>query len=309
MRQLNAVSREEIMETSTLIMQMMVSGLAMGMIYVLVASGFALMVGTAKLYNFMHGDLYMIGAYITYLITVQYLGAQYSLGLRYLLGLIGAAVALFILGGILFKVMFQYVRGDFIRCVIATMGLGVVLRQVVLILTGPYEKGMAKILPSSVTVGGIMISQAKLLVIALSVFVMLGVYFLLMKTTAGKLMRAVAIDKEAASLCGINTNRVYLITVCIACCLGGVAGGIIAPVFFLNVHMGANLLLIVFMVLVLGGMQSVIGALIAGTVVGLAESFGYGFFGSLIEVIIFCAIGIFLIFRPGGLMGYVEEHI
>ena len=119
-------------------------------------------------------------------------------------------------------------------------------------------------------------------------------------------MRAVKIDNEVASLQGINTNRIYLIVFATGSALAAMAGGIIAPVFSITPAMGNDVLLKCLMILIVGGMESMVGGVVGGIVVGLITSFGMFYVGGLSEVLLFGIIGIILVFKPGGLFG--EAH-
>ena len=134
----------------------------------------------------------------------------------------------------------------------------------------------------------------------------IGLYILLMKTRVGKAMRAVKLDNEVASLQGINTNRMYLVVFATASALAAMAGGIIAPVFSIKPAMGHDVFLKCLLVLSVGGMESMLGGVIGGVVVGLITSFGMFYMGGLSEILLYGVIGLILVFKPYGLFG--EAH-
>ena len=143
------------------------------------------------------------------------------------------------------------------------------------------------------------------MVILLCLLVMGGLYILIMKTKLGKAMRAVSSNADAASLLGIDPHRIFMTAMIVGCVLAGLAGAIISPVFAIYSGMGHSILMIVFMVLILGGMNSIPGAVLGGMLLGLLVSFGFHFFGGLVYLFLFCFLAVFLIVRPGGLLGQV----
>jgi branched-chain amino acid transport system permease protein len=154
-----------------------------------------------------------------------------------------------------------------------------------------------------VTVGGIRISLEKLVLMGLALVIALVLFFVYEKTSLGRAMRAVAFSPEAASLQGVNTDKIYLVTLGIGGALAGFAGGIMAPVYGVYPAMGDNIILSVLLVIMLGGMDSLVGAVLGGVVYGITLSFGQFFIGGLCQVLAFIVIGIIIFLRPGGLLG------
>lgn len=285
--------------TGELFAQLLINGLAIGMIYVLVASGLILLLGVVRIFNFSHGEFYMLGAFVTF-------GMCELLHVNFFLSIAVAMIAVTLLGVLSYKFIFQYMRGDILLCTGASIGLSMMLQRGALLGFGTQERGLHPPITGSLTIGAVNLPSEKVLAIILCLAVMAGLYFLLMRTKTGKAMRAVKQDNECASLQGININRVYLIVFAIACALAALAGGIIAPVFSITPAMGHAIFLKCLMVLMVGGMESMIGGVIGGMIVGLITSFGMFYVGGLSEVLLFAVIGIILIFKPGGLFG--EAH-
>jgi branched-chain amino acid transport system permease protein len=280
--------------------QLLVNGLASGMIYVLAASGLILVLGVARIFNFAHGEFYMLGAYGVFAMS-QLVGLDFTLSLVISILL----VALF--AAISYGATFHHIRGRLLPCAAASMGWSMLIRQNVFLIFGTKERGMPSVFEGLITVGGITLSKERLMVIPLCLLVMLGLYLFLMKTKHGKAMRAVRLDSDAASLQGIDVNIMNLLAMVIGCTLAGIAGAFMAPIFAVEPFMGHSILLMVFLVLILGGVESGLGAVMAGILLGLLLSFGYYFFGGLAEMVVFAAVGVILIFRPGGLFGHVVE--
>jgi branched-chain amino acid transport system permease protein len=146
-------------------------------------------------------------------------------------------------------------------------------------------------------------------VIVLCFAVMCGLYYLLMSTKLGKAMRAGKLDTEVAALQGVNTTKVYALAMATGCALAGLAGGIIAPLYSITPGMGHTVLLKSFMVLIVGGLESMVGGVVGGLVIGMTLSFGHYLVGGLSEILLFGVIGVILVFKPGGLFGEVVEDV
>jgi len=285
--------------TGQLVVQLLVNGLSIGMIYVLVASGLILLLGVVRIFNFAHGEYYMLGAFITY-------GMCQLLNVNFFLSIATAMVAVSVLGIFSYRLIFQHMRGDILLCTGASIGLSMMLQRGALLGFGTQQRGLHPPVSGRLAVGPVGLPSEKVVAIVLCIAIMIGLYVLLMRTKVGKAMRAVKVDNEVASLQGINTNRIYLIVFTMGCALAAMAGGIIAPVFSVTPTMGNVILLKCLMVLMVGGMESMIGGVIGGVVVGLITSFGTFYLGALSEVLLFAIIGVILVFKPGGLFG--EAH-
>ena len=288
--------------TGSLFLQLLVNGLATGMIYVLIASGLILVLGVARIFNFAHGEFYMLGAFATFaLYQVFQLNYFLSIGL--------AVIAVGLLAAIGYRFIFHYLKGNLLLCAAASMGLSMMLERGALVGFGTQERGMPSVFKGNLTVGQATLPLEKLAVIVLCVSVMFGLYHLLMNAKLGKAMRAVKQDTEVAALQGISTTWIYALTMVIGCALAGLAGGIIAPLFSITPGMGHAMLLKCFMVLIVGGMESLLGGVVGGLLIGLTLSFGYYFFGGLSEILLFAVIGLILAFKPGGLFGEAVEVV
>jgi len=277
-----------------------VNGLASGMIYVMAASGLILVLGVARIFNFAHGEFYMLGAYGVF-------AASILLNLNFTLSLVLSMVIVGGFAALCYGTTFHYIRGQLLQCAAASVGWSMLIKQVALLAFGTKERGIPSVFRGLIKIGDITLSKERLMVIPLCIIVMCGLYVFLMKTKTGKAMRAVRLDSEAASLQGIDVTRMYLVAMVMGCTLAGIAGGIIAPIFSVVPAMGHDMLTLVLLIIILGGAESELGAVVGGIVIGLFLSFGYFFFGGLTEVITFASVGAILIFRPGGLFGSVVE--
>ena len=285
--------------TRELFAQLLVNGLSIGMIYVLVASGLILLLGVVRIFNFSHGEFYMLGAFVTF-------GMCELFHLNFFLSTVIAMAVVTILGMVAYKLVFEHMRGDILLCTGASIGISMMLQRGALLGFGTQERGLHPPISGSLILGPVSLPSEKVTAIVLCLVVMFALYFLLMRTKIGKAMRAVKQDNECASLQGINTNRVYMVVFATGCALAAMAGGIIAPVFSITPDMGHVIFLKCLMVLMVGGMESMVGGVIGGMIVGLTTSFGMFYLGDLSEVLLFALIGIILVFKPGGLFG--EAH-
>ena len=285
--------------TRELFAQLLVNGLSIGMIYVLVASGLILLLGVVRIFNFSHGEFYMLGAFVTF-------GMCELFHLNFFLSTVIAMAVVTILGMVAYKLVFEHMRGDILLCTGASIGISMMLQRGALLGFGTQERGLHPPISGSLILGPVSLPSEKVTAIVLCLVVMFALYFLLMRTKIGKAMRAVKQDNECASLQGINTSKVYMVVFATGCALAAMAGGIIAPVFSITPDMGHVIFLKCLMVLMVGGMESMVGGVIRGMIVGLTTSFGMFYLGDLSEVLLFALIGIILVFKPGGLFG--EAH-
>lgn len=184
-----------------------------------------------------------------------------------------------------------------------------IIAQAALLAFGTEARGMPSIFPGIVNIGGITISVEKIVLVALTLAVLIGLNIFLQKTNSGRAMRAVSFNADVAALQGVSANMTCLATMAVGCGLAGFAGGLMAPVFALSPGMGAITIFVLFVVM-LGGIGSMVGAILAGLILGMTLSFGQFFIGSgLSQILFFVVIFIILYFRPGGLLGKAEADI
>ncbi len=277
----------------------MFDGLAMGVVFVILATGMVLIASVDRILFMAYGIFYTIGAYITwYLIHTWHL--------QYLLALIIAVLGSGLLGIICYVLIFQRLQdkeGGFLATLIASMGLNMVLSQGELLIFGTSTAGIPTVFHGTFSVLGISITTAKIALIVISVAVAVLLFYVYEKTRIGRAMRTVAFLPQVAPIVGINNNRIYMLTLGIGTALAGIAGAILAPTYGLSPDMGGNILWTVMLMTMLGGMDSMLGAVAGGVVVGQLLSFGQFYIGAPIQIIIFIVIGIVLRFRPNGLLG------
>jgi len=281
--------------TLPIFFQCLVNGLAIGGIYALVAAGFTLVLGTMKIFNFAQGEFYMLGAFVVY-------GCCGVLHCNYLVGLIVSLLTMALLGAILQRLIIRYTYAGFFHTVLATIAFATIVRQIAVITFGKTDRFINPLVEGRIEIANIMMPNDKLLLIfsGVALIVLLN-YF--MKLKVGKAMRAVAENQEVAGLQGINVGNIFIITMALGCGLAGVSGALIAPVLGATAGMGHTIFVKILLVIIIGGMGSMPGALLAAFLIGLVESFGYQLVGALNELALLCLMMPLLFFRPGGILG------
>jgi branched-chain amino acid transport system permease protein len=280
----------------TTFLQQLFNALALGGVYALVALGLTLVYGVMRVPNFAHGGLYMLGAYLTY-------AALNGLGVGYVPALLLSAVAVALLAALLERLIFFPLRNaPHVHPMIAALGVLFFLEAGVQLIWGPDFKQITEPVQGIVNLGGVTLTWQRLLVIAASVLVMLGLNFFLKRTLTGATIEAMAQNREGARLVGINTARVGMLTFAISGALAAVAAALIAPINAVAPSMGEVMNLKVFAIIILGGMGSVPGAIVGALLLAFAEVFG-GYYINLdfSDVIGFALLVLVLAVRPQGL--------
>ena len=229
----------------SLSVQCIVNGIMIGGIYALVASGFTLILGVMKIFNFAQGQFYMLGAFVAY-------GVCEALGLHYFIALIVAILAMGALGILLYIGIVKWTYSGFFHTVLATVAFSQIAKQSSLLTFGYREKVMPAVVPGVVSLYDITIPSGKIFIIIAAIIIMTGLHFFL-KQRIGTAMRAVAESLDVASLQGINPARIFWLTMGIGCGLSGIAGGLIVPVLCASVNMGDHILIMALLVIFIGG--------------------------------------------------------
>jgi len=286
--------------TASSIAQILVNGLTAGAFYVLMALGFTLIFGILRLVNFAHGEFYMLGAFVVYHLYAQ-------LGLNFFAALAASAVAVGVIGIVVEKVVFAPLRSRELSMLMSALGLQIAIQGIMAVLEGIEGLSLASPVSGVYRSQWITFPYERLLVVGVAFVVLAGFYVFIKHSKIGQALRAVAQDGEAALMQGIPVNRIYSLAFAVGCALAAIAGGLIGPVFSLHVYMGQAALLKAFVVVILGGLGSVPGALVGGLVLGFAESIFATLFGGLTsDMLGFLMIMGILLWRPTGLLGRAE---
>ena len=293
--------------------QELVNGLTTGALYSLVALGFSMVYGVLKLLNFAHGDLYMVGAYIGFFV-IQWFGGPSHLTIAVpLLLVIMFVLAGGLVGGLgvaIERFAYRPLRdAPRIAPLITAIGVSFFLESSALLLFGAqyrvYNTAEFISLSSGIQIGSVTIDSVQILVLVLGVVLMAGLQLLVNRTRLGRQMRAVAADREAAEMLGINVNFVITATFFLGSALAGVAG-IMGGLLFNQVTATIGFIagLKAFTAAVVGGIGSIPGAMLGGLFIGVAESFVTGYISSTYSnLIVFGILIVVMLLRPSGLLG------
>jgi branched-chain amino acid transport system permease protein len=282
------------------LLNVLLVGLLLGGIYSLVSIGLNLIFGVIRVVNFAQGEFVMLGMYAAF--------AAFSfLNMDPYLSVVVVFPALFVLGALVQRFIIQPLQNEPMMQVFATFGLLMIFQNVVLALTRGAAVSVRTDLASvTFAVGGVQVSLVRLLALVAATAVAGGLLLLLHSTLFGKAVRAVAQDRRAARLMGINVERTYMLTFGIGAALAGLAGALLTPISTLSPQIGGNFILAAFAVVVLGGLGSVSGAYLGGFLVGLTEAFaGFYLDPALKHAVWFMVFIAVLIIRPSGLFGHV----
>src|ERR1700756_5729889 len=296
--------------------QELVNGITTGALYSLVALGFSMVYGVLKLLNFAHGDLYMVGAYIGFFVIQWFGGAQpltTAVPLRLVIMFVLAAGLVGGLGVAIERFAYRPLR-DAPRSapLITAIGISFFLENSALLLFGAqpriYNTPNFISYSSGIQIGSVTIDSVQILVLVMGLVLMVGLQQVVNRTRLGKQMRAVAADREAAEMMGINVNFTISATFFLGSALAGIAG-VMGGLLFNQVTptIGFIVGLKAFTAAVVGGIGSLPGAMLGGLLIGLIEVFWAGYFTSEYkDVAVFAILVLVLIFRPTGLLGKPE---
>ena len=283
------------MDLSVLV-QALVDGFVISLFYILVAVGLTLMFGILRVFNFAHGEVYMLGGFVTY-----YLFGQFHM--NYFLTLIISMGVGGIVGLVLEKIIFRPFRDRPFNGFIASLGVVWILQCGVGRLFGVVDKDVPTVFPGVVRALGVSLSAEKLGACVMGVIAIIAIH-LFQRTKTGKALRAVAQDREAASLQGINVNRMTALTFALGSALATGTGTVISPLFVVNPFVGHIPIVKAFVVIILGGMGSIPGTILGGFILGFIESFSAVYCSiGFVSAMSFLVVIIILLVRPRGLLG------
>jgi branched-chain amino acid transport system permease protein len=284
---------------SITIMQLLINGLLLGGLYALISIGLTLIFGVLEIVNFAHGEFLMLSMYASYWL-FQFYGIDPYLSILIILPtffLIGLAVQRATIQPIL--------NAPPLNQVFMTVGLSMVLQNAALFVwSADYRTVKTAYSSLNLKTSGLIINFPRLMAFILAMAIIAALLLYLKKTYTGKAIRALAQEGRAAMLMGINVYRTYQIAFGIGIACVGAAGAMLIPVYFVFPGVGALFVLIAFVVVILGGYNSLVGSLVGGLIIGVVEAFS-GFFISphLKEAIYFVIFILILLFRPAGLFG------
>ena len=279
-------------------LNVLVAGILLGGIYSLASIGLNLIFGVVRIVNFAQGELIMLAMYATAALTI-------GIGLDPYLSIVVVVPALFLLGVLLQRLILQPLQGESMMQIFATFGVLMIFQNLVTALTRGENVSIDTVYGSTVIqLGTVNISLVRLIVLVAVTLIAVGLNIWRRRSLAGKAIRAVAQDRQAARLMGIDVERTFMLAFGIGAALAGLAGALLTPIYTLSPQIGGNFILAAFAVVVLGGLGSVTGAFIGGFIVGIVEAFaGFYIDPVLKQAIWFLIFIIVLIVRPQGLLG------
>lgn len=278
------------------------SGVLLGSLYFMMATGLTLCWGVLGIFNFAHGAIVMCGAYMAYVCIL-------SLHLNYLVVFALITPFLFCLGifierFIMRPLLSQTGKMAFTAVIMTTLAISNILENAVLMIFGGRMKRLPKMFKGVIRLGPITPTYDNIVIITVSLVILITMVVALKKTKVGMAVRAVEQDKEASYLVGINVKRVYSYTLAISSVLAGIAGVFLGSIYVLTPSMGGDPILLSFIVIVLGGLGSFQGAIIASYIVGLIQALASLVVGThWARVVLFLCLMLILMFRPYGLFG------
>ncbi len=281
----------------SLVAQSILLGLSLASIYALMALGLTLMFGILGIVNLTHGVVYMLGAFGIYYI-------YHIMGLNFYLAMVATVISLGIVGLLMERTIYRPVGGKFAPFIVATLALMILMETVGNLAFGFESKGVPSPVGGTSSIWGITFTNYKLLTILVTMVLVSVLYYLIHRTKIGIRMRAVEEDKVAAALQGINVHQINSYVFILGFSLAAAAGALTAPLYTISPTMGELPLIKAFMVICLGGMGSIPGAILGAVVIGLADSLLAVTVGTeLAYLFTWFVIIVLLVFRPKGLLG------
>jgi branched-chain amino acid transport system permease protein len=284
--------------SGTVIVSGVINGLCLAGIYILIALGFTLILSIMNILQFAHGEIYMIGAFITYFLAVKN-------GINVFLAMFISMIAVGIFGLILEKYIFRRFMGKFLPIICVTVGLMLILQSSVALGFGVDQKIINNVWPGVLHLDQWTIPYDRLIAVLVSIGLTLLLFFFLKFSKYGQAIVATAQNREIALLQGINPNLMYAIVMGIGCALAAVAGSFGGAIFVLSPFMGFTAMLKGILIIVLGGMGSLLGVVVGGIILGLMDGLIPTIFGPAAGVIAPMVLIIFiLIIKPEGMFGH-----
>lgn len=289
------------------ILQQIINGISLGSIYALIALGYTMVYGILRLINFAHGDIFMVGAFIGYF-------ALGSWNLPFALGLVIAMIGASVVGMIIERFAYRPLRtAPRISLLITAIGVSFLLENLMVLIVGASPRSFPQSIPVDIyNIGGLILTNRQIIILLISIFLMILLQFIVMRTKIGKAMRAVSQDKEMALMLGINIDSVIAFTFALGSALAA-AGGVLVGLYFNKIepYMGVMPGLKAFVAAVLGGIGIIPGAMLGGFILGIAEILVSAFISSTVrDAVAFIILIIILLVRPSGLLGkYMREKV
>ena len=282
------------------LLQQLFNGLTVGSVYSLVALGLTLVFGILHIPNFAHGALYMLGGYVT-------LTMMTSLGLHYWLAILLSMLAVGLIAVLMERLIFHPLKdAPPLQDKMAAIGILLFLEALAQYIWGAEYRTMTTPYGQVIEIGGLTITLQRLLIVAAAIVIMIGLHLFLRKTMTGSSIIAMAQNRDGAFLVGINANKVAMLTFLISGALAAIAASLAAPINLVSPGMGHLVILKAFVIIIIGGMGSIPGAIMGGYILGFTESLGAAYISNdYKDLIAFVLLVLILSIKPQGL--FVKE--
>ena len=286
---------------SDIILDFLIFGTIQGSIYALLAIGFSLVYGVGGILNQAHGAFYVITMYLFYWFYINFAG----FGL--FVGMIVGIIVCTIVGGLIYLLLIKPIKDSHVGVVIVTFAFAFFIEQFVKVTVDSIYHDMPPLIPGFIEFLGVLVSNHYILIVVVSVLLIISVTLFINKSKIGKSIRAVAQDAEAASLMGINVDKILTYALMISAFLAAVAAVLNVPVDVVAPHIGWSILLNSFAIVVLGGLGSLHGSVVGAFIIAFARSYTNYFISPVLSALIpIIVIVVMLVLRPRGLFGKKE---
>jgi branched-chain amino acid transport system permease protein len=282
--------------------QVIANGLYLGAQYALIALGLTLIFALMNVLNFAHGQMYVLGGFVTYAVYGQ-------LGLPFIVALLASGATLAVVGALIERFLFRTVIRRSVReesTMLLAAAVAFLFDAVILLIFGEKQRGVPKIVKGVFNVEGLIMPYDRILVGALAIVFIAAFMLYMQHSKPGRAMRALAQDRTAAQLMGVRVDRYSMIGFALGATLAGIVGGLLVAITGVNSGIGGPISIKAFMMVMIGGAGVVGGAIAGGFILGMMESVGLTVlreFGDVTYLVIFAALMVFLSIRPHGLMG------
>lgn len=281
----------------------LINGISLGSVYAIIALGYTMVYGIAKMLNFAHGDIIMVGAYTLSVVMT-------NLGMPPAVAILASIIMCSILGVVTERIAYKPLRNASpLTVLITAIGVSYFLESMALLIFGSNQRKVeTAITMDSVKLGPLELTGASIITLGVTIVIMVGLTLFINKTKIGKAMRAVSEDKGAAQLMGINVNKTISITFAIGSALAAVAGILFVSSYgFVGPYTGALPGIKAFVAAVLGGIGSIPGAMLGGMLLGIIESLSKAYISTnLADAIVFGVLILVLLVKPSGLLGKIR---
>ena len=287
-----------------MLQDILVTGMVNGGVYALLAIGFSLIFGVARIVNIAHTAFYMLAAYLFYTLLVR---AE----MGFLISAVAAVLGVTLLSVLCYRLVIEPVREHEAAVLIATIALALVFQEVMLLVFGGHYLGIPSTLEGAIRLLGVSIPYQRLLILAVAALMLLATWLILYRTRLGLAIRATANDAEVANLMGMDVHRIAMATVAISVALAAIAGVVVAPVLVVDPFMWLAPLVTMLAIVVLGGLGSLKGSLIGALVIGYVEAitvFALPAGAYLKGAVALAIMVLVLLVRPEGLFGVAFEE-